>query len=246
MGIATPARSSWRWPGDLIVAAESAKFADTHARWALTPIWGMSQRLPRRVGPAKAREMMLTCRTYSGAEAAAMGLANVCIPDDLFDKELRALADSILANSWFSHRANKRLLIETDGLPLGAGLAHEVYRNPGVGPGHARADRGVQQQAGAPCLKSTRRPRRSRRARPAPTAERRAGRATRRVSRAAASQLSPVFLRPTGLARRHLDAERRAGVAGAEADELGDDARRRLVRAVHADPAGRFVRGRSG
>ena len=27
-----------------------------------------------------------------------------------------------------------RLLIETDGLPLGAGLSHEVYRNPGVGP----------------------------------------------------------------------------------------------------------------
>jgi enoyl-CoA hydratase len=93
--------------GDLIVAAESAKFADTHARWALT---------------------------YTGAEAATMGLANICVPDDSFDQELRALADTILANSWFSHRANKRLLIETDGLPIGAGLAHEVYRNPGVGP----------------------------------------------------------------------------------------------------------------
>ncbi|MGD0119389.1 MAG: enoyl-CoA hydratase-related protein, partial [Candidatus Binatus sp.] len=86
------------------------------------------------VGPAKAREMMLTCRTYSGAEAAAMGLANYCVADDVFDGEVGALADAILANSWFSHRANKRLLIETDGMPLGAGLAHEVYRNPGVGP----------------------------------------------------------------------------------------------------------------
>jgi enoyl-CoA hydratase len=120
--------------GDLIVAAASAKFADTHARWALTPIWGMSQRLPRRVGIPKAREMMLTCRTYSGTEAEAMGLANVCFPDETFDKELRAMADMILANSWFSHRANKRLLIETDGLPLGAGLSYEVYKNPGVGP----------------------------------------------------------------------------------------------------------------
>ncbi len=120
--------------GDLIVAAESAKFADTHARWALTPAWGMSQRLPRRVGLSRAREMMLTCRTYSGAEAAQMGLANICVPDDSFDAELRALADMILANSWFSHRANKRLLIETDGLPIAAGLAHEVYRSQGVGP----------------------------------------------------------------------------------------------------------------
>lgn len=119
---------------DLIVAAESAKFADTHARWALTPIWGMSQRLPRRVGVSKAREMMLTCRTYSGAEAAAMGLANICVLDNSFDRELSTLAATILANSWFSHRANKRLLLETDGLPLGAGLSHEVYRNAGVGP----------------------------------------------------------------------------------------------------------------
>jgi enoyl-CoA hydratase/carnithine racemase len=35
---------------DLILASESARFADTHAKWGLTPIWGMSQRLPRRVG----------------------------------------------------------------------------------------------------------------------------------------------------------------------------------------------------
>src|SRR5215469_15333909 len=120
--------------GDLIIASENAKFADTHAKWALTPVWGMSQRLPRRVGPHKAREMMLTCRTYSGREAAAMGLANICVPDDSFEAEIRKLAETILANSWFSHRANKRLLMETDGLPLRVGLAHEVYRNYGVGP----------------------------------------------------------------------------------------------------------------
>lgn len=120
--------------GDLIFAAESARFADTHARWALTPIWGMSQRLPRRVGTYKAREMMFTCRPYTGAEALAMGLANMCVPDADFDRELQSLAATILGNSWFSHRGNKRLLTETDGLTLDAGLAHEVYRNPGVGP----------------------------------------------------------------------------------------------------------------
>jgi enoyl-CoA hydratase len=120
--------------GDLIFAAESAKFADTHARWALTPAWGMSQRLPRRIGAYKAREMMFTCRTYSGAEALTMGLANMCVPDEAFDRELRLLADMVLANSWFSHRANKRLLMDTDGLPLEAGLAHEVFRSAGVGP----------------------------------------------------------------------------------------------------------------
>ena len=120
--------------GDLIFAAHSAKFADTHARWALTPAWGMSQRLPRRIGTYKAREMMFTCRTYSGEEALAMGLANLCVPDESFDRDLRALAETILANSWHSHRANKALLIETDGFSLEAGLAHEVFRSRGVGP----------------------------------------------------------------------------------------------------------------
>lgn len=120
--------------GDIVFASANAKFADTHARWALTPVWGMSQRLPRRVGTYKAREMMFTCATYSGAEAAAMGLANMCVADEAFDAELAKLAQTILANSWFSHRANKRLLVDTDGLTLKAGLAHEVFRGEGRGP----------------------------------------------------------------------------------------------------------------
>jgi enoyl-CoA hydratase/carnithine racemase len=120
--------------GDIVFAAESAKFADTHAKWALTPVWGLSQRLPRRVGTYKAREMMFTCATYSGRQAEAIGLANVCVPDAEFDAELEAYTKAILANSWFSHRANKRLLIETDGLTQEAGLAHEVFRGAGRGP----------------------------------------------------------------------------------------------------------------
>jgi enoyl-CoA hydratase/carnithine racemase len=120
--------------GDLIVASESAKFADTHAKWALTPIWGLSQRLPRRIGGTKAREMMFTCRTYSGQEAATMGLANWCMPDERFEVALQDFVKGMLEQSWFSHRANKKLMIETDGLPLGAGIAHEFHHNEGRGP----------------------------------------------------------------------------------------------------------------
>jgi enoyl-CoA hydratase len=120
--------------GDLILATQGAKFADTHAKWALTPVWGMSQRLPRRVGRAKAHEMMLTCATYSGAEAAAMGLANRVLPDEGFFEAVEALAGAMLENSWHSHRANKALLVESDGLPLAAGLAHEIYQGAGRGP----------------------------------------------------------------------------------------------------------------
>jgi enoyl-CoA hydratase/carnithine racemase len=120
--------------GDIIIAAESAKFADTHAKFGLTPIWGMSQRLPRRVGAARAREMMFTCRTFRGAQAAEIGLANVCVPDAEFEAAVTSLVEDIVANSWFSHRANKRLLVATDSLPLAEGLAHEVHRCEGLGP----------------------------------------------------------------------------------------------------------------
>ena len=120
--------------GDIILASANARFADTHAKWALTPLWGLSQRLPRRVGVAKAREMMFTCRTYTGAEAEHMGLANVCFPDDVFNREVEAFARAMLENSWFSLRENKRLLLETDGMSLAAGLAHEVFRTRGTGP----------------------------------------------------------------------------------------------------------------
>jgi len=38
---------------DLLIAAESARFADTHGKFGMTPTWGMSQRLPRRIGPLR-------------------------------------------------------------------------------------------------------------------------------------------------------------------------------------------------
>ena len=130
--------------GDIIFAAETAKFADTHAKWALTPVWGLSQRLPRRVGTYRAREMMLTCRTVGGREAAEIGLADFCAPDAEFDARLDALAAQILANSWFSHRANKRLLTQTDGMTEAQGLAHEIFRGEGRGPDMADRIAGFQ------------------------------------------------------------------------------------------------------
>ena len=119
---------------DIIVAAESARFADTHARFAMSPVWGMSQRLPRRIGTYRAREMMFTCRTVPGSEAAAIGLASQCVPDDQLDAELARLAGVIASLSPYSHRANKRLLMATDGMGLNEGLAHEIYRSAGRGP----------------------------------------------------------------------------------------------------------------
>jgi enoyl-CoA hydratase/carnithine racemase len=119
---------------DIIIAAESAKFADTHAKWDLVPVWGLTQRLPRRIGEAKAKEMMFASRTYSGREAEAMGLANFCVPDEAFEAEVQRFCSDVLGNSARSNREMKKLIRESEGLTLAAGIAWELHRFPGHGP----------------------------------------------------------------------------------------------------------------
>jgi enoyl-CoA hydratase/carnithine racemase len=119
---------------DIIIAGESAKFGDTHGKWDLVPVWGLSQRLPRRIGRAKALEMSFSARFYSGREAETMRLANFCVPDAELDAAVARFTADVLANSWRSSRAIKKLIDDTDGLPLKTGLAHEVHRSEGRGP----------------------------------------------------------------------------------------------------------------
>lgn len=119
---------------DIIFAAESAKFADTHAKWDLVPIWGLTQRLPRRIGLTKAYEMMYASRTYSGAEAAAMGLANFCVPDAQLLSEAERFAHDTLANSGRALSAIKQMIAQTDGMTLAGGIAWELHHTAGRGP----------------------------------------------------------------------------------------------------------------
>jgi len=119
---------------DFIIAADNARFGDTHAKWALTPIWGMSQRLPRRVGIATAKRLMFTADMIGAEEAVRIGLAEYMVPAADFEAEIAALARRITANSSFSHRANKRLLDTTDAMHLDAGLQWEVMECEGHGP----------------------------------------------------------------------------------------------------------------
>ena len=123
--------------GDIIVAEESASFADTHGKFALVPAWGLSQRLPRRVGQSKAREMSFTGLPVSGAEAARIGLANHCVPDGELEAKVRELAEAIAGQSRHSVFAYKKLYREQVDLPLPQGLAHEVFNSSGVGPDFA-------------------------------------------------------------------------------------------------------------
>ena len=119
---------------DLIVADGSARFADTHGKWGFVGEWGMTQRLPRRVGLANARRMMLTAQPIAAEEAKAIGLVDLLAEADGLEALVATLAGQILGNSWHTNFANKRLLRETDGMNLADGLSHEHYRHPGFAP----------------------------------------------------------------------------------------------------------------
>lgn len=119
---------------DFIIAAGDARFGDTHAKFALTPVWGMSQRLPRRVGIATAKRLMFTADILDAEEAVRIGLAELVIDDDNFENEIASLAKRISANSPFSQAAVKRLLEANDAQPIDAGLQREVMDSEGTGP----------------------------------------------------------------------------------------------------------------
>lgn len=119
---------------DLIVAADDARFADTHGKWAMSPTWGMSQRLPRRVGVQRAKEMMFSGRVVSGTEAAAIGLALEAVPAAQLMARVEAMARAFLANSWFTLRADKMLVTRGLDHTLRDGLQFERANSPGRGP----------------------------------------------------------------------------------------------------------------
>ena len=120
---------------DFILADATARFADTHGKWGLVSQWGMSQRLPRRIGiPAAKRMMMMTGRIVEAAEAHSLGLIDLLAPQGGLDELVAGFAADVLAMSWHTNLAAKRLMRETDGMSLAEGLAHEHYRHPGFAP----------------------------------------------------------------------------------------------------------------
>jgi len=110
---------------DLMVTANEAKMADTHAKFGLRPTWGMSQRLPALVGMARARELSYSARTFTGLEAVEMGMACNSMPADELDATVDALAASICESSAGSLIAYRDLFQAAESLGIDAGLAYE-------------------------------------------------------------------------------------------------------------------------
>jgi enoyl-CoA hydratase len=80
----------------MVVAAEDAQFADTHARVGVMPGGGMTARLPRAVGIRKAKELSLTGNYLGAREAERMGLVNRVVAPGEALKEAQSIAAQIL------------------------------------------------------------------------------------------------------------------------------------------------------
>lgn len=111
---------------DITICADEAKFGDTHAMIGLRPTWGMTQRLARKVGMMRAKELSFTARTITGTEAAAYGLAMESVPRDALDARVAELAGAIAANSSGSIAAYKDLYRRSENAGLDDGLTYEA------------------------------------------------------------------------------------------------------------------------
>jgi enoyl-CoA hydratase len=84
---------------DILIASERASFADTHARVGLLPTWGLSVRLPQKVGIGMARRMSLTGDYLSADDALRAGLVTQVVSHDDLLPTARSIAASIVGNN---------------------------------------------------------------------------------------------------------------------------------------------------
>ncbi|HZL33412.1 MAG TPA: enoyl-CoA hydratase-related protein [Verrucomicrobiae bacterium] len=111
---------------DLRVASARARLGLPEVRLAVLPGSGGTQRLPRIVGPARAKELILTGRIINSDEAERIGLVNQLVPAGEARQAADVLAAEIAARGPLAVREAKRLIDAALEVDLDAGLAAEL------------------------------------------------------------------------------------------------------------------------
>jgi len=95
---------------DLRIASDAARFALPEVTIATVPGWTGTQRLPRLIGEARAKQMVLTGGRIDTPTAAAWGLINEAVPMADLDTRAQELARQIAANAPVSVQTAKQLM----------------------------------------------------------------------------------------------------------------------------------------
>ena len=96
---------------DIVVAARSARFSLAFARLGLVPDTGLTLTLPRLVGEARARALLMTGADVSAEEAATMGMIHRCVDDDTFAAETRTLAKRLGGLPQGTHQLTRQAIV---------------------------------------------------------------------------------------------------------------------------------------
>ena len=137
---------------DVLIASTKALFGDTHARVGIVPGWGLSQKLPRLIGIARAKELSFTGNFIDAEQAERWGLVNrVVEPEDLLPT-CRRLAEDMLSCDPLTLRRYKQMIDRGYEATLGEGLRLESRASRehlrGVTPDAVAARRALIQQRG--------------------------------------------------------------------------------------------------
>lgn len=111
---------------DFIYASENAKFGLPEVKLGIIPGFGGTQRLPRRVGAARAAELVFTGGMIDAAEALRLGLVNKVVTADELLEAARSVARTIATNGPLAVAEAKRVMREGAGRPLGEANAREI------------------------------------------------------------------------------------------------------------------------
>jgi enoyl-CoA hydratase len=116
---------------DFIVSSEQAFFGDNHARYGMTPSWGLTAMLPEAVGVRRAKEMSLSGHRLRAEEAVHLGLANHVLPHDELMPFVIGLARDIASADAESSAATLLLYDEVLRSRQEAGLRTEAIYKQG-------------------------------------------------------------------------------------------------------------------
>jgi len=111
---------------DIRIASENAVFSIPEAVYGLVPDCGGTQRLPRVVGPAMAKELIFTGRRIDSLEALRIGLVNHVYPDEELNSKINQLAADIVTSVSEAVQASKRCINMAMNTSLEAGLQYET------------------------------------------------------------------------------------------------------------------------
>ncbi len=110
---------------DLRVAGAEAKMGLVETALAIIPGGGGTQRLPRLIGAARAKELIFTARRLGAEEAGRLGLVNRVVPAGQALEVALGLAREILPNGPVAVRMAKQAINQGQDLDLVDGLALE-------------------------------------------------------------------------------------------------------------------------